>query len=311
MRALVTGAGGFVGRYLVTHLQTHGDEVLGITLPDSGRDMPCETDCFDILDLEACRRVISSFRPNVIYHLAGIAFVPEAEEDFQKALNINVMGTNNIFRVTHLLDLECKIIFISSAEVYGKITPSQLPITEDTPLAPANNYSLSKAMAELVAKRYSVSGKVSHVTVRPFNHIGPGQDSRFAVSNFARQLAQIKQKRMPPQISVGNLDARRDFTDVRDIVRAYRLAAVKGKGIYNFASGRSISVRSILDLLITVSGLNVEIKQDPSRIRPIEIPELYADITKAKNELGWQPEFEIRDTLQDIYNYWVEKEAPR
>ena len=309
MRSLVTGAGGFVGRYLVRHLLESGDTVLGVSLAGTTQDMPCEVECFDIDDFESCRRVISQFQPEVIYHLAGIAFVPTAEENFKQTLNVNVYGVSNIYRIVNLMDLDCKIVLVSSAEVYGKIKPHQLPITESTQVAPASNYSLSKAMAEMIANRYITYNNVSSVIVRPFNHIGPGQDCKFVVSNFARQLAQIKLKKSSPVISVGNLEAKRDFTDVRDIVHAYRLAAIKGRGVYNLASGKSISIRSILDLLITVSGLNVDVIQDPSRMREVEIPELVADITKAKKELSWSPEFEIRNTLEDIYKYWLEKET--
>lgn len=309
MRALVTGAGGFVGHYLIEHLMGHGDEVTAVTFGDTGKNLPCTVDWFDIGDFESCRRVISSFKPEVIYHLAGISFVPEAEEDFGKALQVNVLGTSNIYRICHLMELRTKVIFISSAEVYGRIAPAHLPIKETTPIAPANNYSLSKAMAELVGNRYASMGIVEQVIIRPFNHIGPGQDSRFVASNFARQLAQIKAGKAAPVLSVGNLEARRDFTDVRDIVRAYRLAAVKGSGTYNLASGRSISIRSLLDLLITASGLRVEVRNDPARMRPAEIPDLYADISKARNELGWEPQYEIRDTLNELFKFWLDKES--
>lgn len=309
MRALVTGAGGFVGRYLVDHLLEQGDEVLGITRSRSGTPLACKTEYFDIGDLDACRQAISAYKPDAIYHLAGMAFVPEAEEDFEKALKVNVLGTSNIYRVTHLLERPTRILLISSSEVYGKIKPAQLPINEKTQIAPANNYSLSKAMAELVSTRYSDSASLTNVIIRPFNHIGPGQNARFVVSNFARQLALIKLNKAPAKISVGNLEARRDFTDVRDIVRAYRLAAVSGRGLYNFASGKSISIRSILDLLIMVSGIKVDVKPDPTRIRASDTPELFADISKAKAELGWEPEFEIRNTLEDIFKYWVEQEG--
>ncbi len=307
MRALVTGAGGFAGRYLVDHLLAKGDEVLGISLPVGSEKMPCQFEYFEINDLEAIRKTFTAFKPKVIYHLAGISFVPEAEEDFQKAVNVNVLGTSNIFRIAHLLELDCKIVLISSAEVYGKIRPEQLPISESTLISPANNYSLSKAMAELVSKRYS-STNLRSVIIRAFNHIGARQDSRFVVSNFARQLALIKLNKAKALIKVGNLVARRDFTDVRDIVVAYRLAAEKGSGVFNFASGKSHSISEILNLLISISGVQVEVVQEDSRVRPLEIPELYADITKAKTELGWIPQYDIKNTLSDIFNYWVEVE---
>ena len=305
MRALVTGAGGFVGKYLIDHLLANGDQVFGTTLFPATQELPISLEVCDVSNAEACRKLLVEQRPDVIYHLAGISFVPEAEDDFTKALVANVVGTSNIFRTAHLLDLKCKIICISSAEVYGKISAQDLPIKESTTLSPANNYSLSKAMAEMVAKRYGKLGRLSYVVMRPFNHIGPGQDSRFVASSFAQQLALITKKKIPAVISVGNLTAKRDFSDVKDIVRAYRLAATRGEGVYNLASGRAISIRSLLDMLIEISGQQVEIREDPGRLRAAEVPEIYGSYAKAKEELGWEPQIELRTTLESIYQDWL------
>lgn len=307
MRALITGAGGFVGHYLIEHLLASGDEVIAATLTESLINDKAEKIILDVLDLDSCRKFISHYKPDVIYHLAGIAFVPEAEDNFQKALNVNVLGASNIFRTTHLLGLKIRILYISSAEVYGKIESKDLPISENVKLAPANNYSLSKAMGELVCERYGRQGTVTPVIIRPFNHIGPGQDERFVASSFAKQLAEIAKGKQDPVIYVGNLDAKRDFSDVRDIVRAYRMAGIKGRGIYNLASGRSISIRSLLDLLIAASGLNVEVRQESSRMRAAEVPEIYGSYAKAKSEFGWQPEIELRETLELLYKDWLKK----
>ena len=307
MRTLITGACGFVGGYLARHLQAQGDEVLGTVYSSDDRVFPFKTQRVDITSPEECSKVILTYRPEVVYHLAGIAFVPEAEDNFIRAISVNVGGVNNIFRACHLLELKTTVVLISSAEVYGRIKPTDLPITEETPINPANNYSLSKRMAELVAPRYEQFGYVRSVVMRPFNHIGPGQDNRFVASSFAYQLARIAQGKQDPVIQVGNLEAKRDFLDVRDVVRAYRLAAEKGRGVYNLASGNAIPIQEILDLLIKISGLNVRVERDPARMRAAEVPEVRGSYEKAKRELGWTPQHSMAETLQQIYAYWLSK----
>ena len=307
MRALVTGASGFVGKFLVEHLVAEKDQVLGTTLTSAAAGLPCETVRLDITDAVATAQIVSAYKPEVIYHLAGQAFVPEAENDFGRAISTNVAGTNNVFRVAHLMQQKIKLLLVSSAEVYGKVTARELPLNEQTPLRPQNNYSLSKGMAEMVAERYARHGHIEAVIVRPFNHIGPGQNNRFVASSFAHQLALIARGKSPPVITVGNLDARRDFTDARDIVRGYRLAMIKGQGTYNFGSGHSLPIRELLQCLIQACGLDVRIEQDPARMRPSEIPEVYGSIEKAKRDLGWEPKCSINDTLREIYEYWRDR----
>lgn len=305
MRALITGACGFVGKYLIDHLLSFNDQVLATTLLPL--DLKVKSVVMDITNQADCTREISNFAPDVIYHLAGISFVPQAEADFQKALMVNVAGVSNVYRSAHLLDRGIKVILVSSAEVYGRIDQSDLPISEKCQLRPANNYSLSKAMAEMVAQRYNDFGTVKSVIIRPFNHIGAGQNNQFVASNFAFQLAQIAKQKAPAQISVGNLEAKRDFSDVRDIVRAYRLAAEKGQGIYNLCAGRSYPISEILSTLIEISGQKVEIIQDPSRMRAAEVKEIYGSYKKAELELGWKPSYTLRQSLDQIYQYWLEK----
>lgn len=304
MRVLVTGAGGFVGRYLIEHLVAAGDKIIasdrnGNVQYQYGEQV--ENCSLDVADADRCSEVISRFQPEVIYHLAGIAFVPEAENNFDRALLVNVGGTNNIIRAVHLLQLGCTVVVVSSAEVYGRIQSGELPISETCPLRPANNYSLSKVMAELVAARYEQFNYVRPLIMRPFNHVGPGQDNRFVVSSFAQQLARIAAGKSAPLIRVGNLDAERDFSDVRDIVRAYRLAALHGSGTYNLCSGKAVSIQWILDTLISIAGVDVEIKRDPARMRPSEVPRLYGSYAKAEKELGWRPEIALRQTLEATY----------
>jgi GDP-4-dehydro-6-deoxy-D-mannose reductase len=311
MRALVTGAGGFVGQYLVQHLQACGDEVLGTyvedTLPAPLWPRTCRMERLDVCEVKDCVELLGKFQPEAVYHLGGIAFVPELENDLERALLVNVAGVNNIFRAAHLLEQPTKILLVSSAEVYGRIRPDQLPLTEASPINPTNNYSLSKAMAELVAKRYEQIGKVTALIMRPFNHTGAGQNNRFVASSFAYQLSQIAKGKLEAVMRVGNLDVRRDFSDVRDIVRGYRLAVEKGRGSYILGSGRAITIRSILDRLIQASGVKVKIETDPTRVRSMEIPEVYGDYRKAREELGWQPQYDFNQTLDEMYKYWAER----
>ena len=309
MRAMVTGACGFVGDYLVRHLVDCDDEVFAAVFKyQTGKRLyPIPPRPLDVCDSEACVRAISEFRPEVIYHLAGISFVPEAENDFDRALLVNVGAVNNIYRVCHLMKFETTVVLVSSGEVYGRVEPADLPLTEESPARPSNNYSLSKLMAELVAQRYDQFGNVRSVIMRPFNHIGPGQNERFVTASFAQQLARIAHGRSAPRIQVGNLDAQRDFCDVRDMVRAYRLGAEKGRGVYNLGSGKAVAISEILNLLIEISGLAVKIEQDPTRLRPSEVPSTYGSYEKAKRELGWEPQISLRQTLTDLYQYWYER----
>lgn len=305
MRALVTGSCGFVGDYLAKHLLESGDEVLGTRLSDPVLACPYTTVTLDITDTAKLRRVIADFRPHAIYHLAGMAFVPEAETNFQRALSVNVGGVESLFRVCHELDCGITILLVSSAEVYGRIKGEQLPITENFVVQPANNYSLTKAMAEQVVHRFTQFGQVKSVIVRPFNHIGPRQDKRFVASTFAYQLSEIARGRAEPVIRVGNLEARRDFTDVRDVVRAYRLAVSHPGRLYNICCGSAYPIQSILDTLIEVSGLKVSIEPDPSRMRAAEVPEIRGSYARAKAELGWSPGIDLRTTLKDTYQYFL------
>jgi len=305
MRALVTGAAGFVGTHLLSHLIESGDEVIACFAPGQECKLKVPSLKFDITNYNDCIDAISKSEVDVIYHLAGIAFVPDAENDFAKVLSINVGGTQNIMRAAHLAGRNATVVLASSAEVYGKVASTNIPVSEKHPIRPANNYSLTKAMAEMVVNRYNDLGTVKGVILRPYNHIGASQDKQFVASSFAYQLALISKKKAPAIIKVGNLSPQRDFSDVRDIVRAYRLASMKGSGMFILGRGQPTAIQEILSTLIDISGLTVKIEQDPERTRPAEVPVLYADITKAKSELGWQPKYTLRESLEEVYSYWL------
>jgi GDP-4-dehydro-6-deoxy-D-mannose reductase len=305
MRALVVGAAGFVGQYLVRHLVDQGDEVVGSSVDGIVPGPLHGTAKLDITSADDCADLIRRVRPDVVYHLAGVSFVPEAEADFSKTLAVNVGGTANLVRQCHLLKMPLTFLFVSSAEVYGHVATEELPIREQQEVRPANNYSLSKRMAELVVERYARHGSFRSVIARPFNHIGAGQDPRFVVSNFARQLACIARGLVPPVMEVGNLEARRDFSDVRDVVRAYRMLATNGSGVYNLGSGVGRSIQSVLDALISIAGVKVEVRQDPGRMRGPEVVELRACTERVRRGCGWEPQVEFEDSLREIYQYWL------
>jgi len=319
VRALVTGSCGFVGKYLTTYLLEKGDEVLGTTFSSTDFSNTKEKvsharAALDVNDEKACKELVFNFAPEVIYHLAGVTFVPEAEKNFSQALNVNVAGTHNILKAAASLPSEVRCLYVSSADVYGRISDSVLPIREDCSPNPVNNYSLSKLMAEFVCKRFADEKNLKIIIARPFNHIGPGQGDQFVASSFASQLAKIKKGLNKPVMKVGNLEASRDFSHVRDIVAGYRLAVEKTTfldqsniNMFNFSSGRAVSIQSLLDNLLEISGLEVDILQDPARMRPSDVPVLYGSYEKAKIELGWEPERKIYDTLNEIYKYWIEQ----
>jgi GDP-4-dehydro-6-deoxy-D-mannose reductase len=305
VRALVTGACGFAGSYLLRHLMAAGDEVLGTVVPSAlGRQFSFPVAPLDVTDPVAVAETIADFKPDTIFHLAGMAFVPEAEENFAGALAVNVGSVNNVFRGCHLLGSAATILIVSSADMYGRIRAEDLPLTEETPLRPVNNYGLSKAMAELIPQRYTQFGQIKAVVARPFNHIGPGQNERFVASSFARQLALIAAGKAAPVLRVGELGSRRDFSDVRDVVAGYRLAAARGQGVYTFCSGQAVSIRTLLDTLIEIAGIRVTVEIDRARLRHVDIPEIYGSYAKAERDLGWRPSYSLEQTLKDIYTAW-------
>lgn len=307
--SLITGVSGFVGHYLSEHLLAQGDQVVGTTR-DVYTHPKFPVAQFDIVDTQSVQTLISKYKPDYIYHLAGIAFVPEAEENMMGALAVHVAGVNNILRACTTLDKPCKVVLVSSGEVFGKVNPADLPLTEKSPIRPVHNYALTKYFGEMVGERYVHLGKLSVIVARPFAHVGPTQNDRFVVSSFAKQLAMIAHGKADPVIKVGNLAAKRDFTDVRDIVRGYRLAAHSShSGLYVFCSGKSVQIQSVLDQLIEVSGVKVKVEIDPTRLRAVDIPELYGNAEKALRDFNWQPEYDIRETLKDVFAYWYEMVA--
>jgi GDP-4-dehydro-6-deoxy-D-mannose reductase len=247
--------------------------------------------------------MVRSVRPDAIYHLAAVAFGPDATDDPAAALETNVAGTMNVLKAAANISPGPIVMIVSSSEVYGA-QPAGRPIGEGTGLSPITAYGATKAAQEMAAAAYARANKLPVVVVRPFNHIGPGQRVEFAVASFASQLAKIGDGVQEPKLHVGNLAARRDFTDVRDVVTAYRLL-VAGQHFgepVNVASGRSVAIGEVLDKLITLSGLTVEVITDPPRVRKDDVDDVIGDPARLRHLTGWSPTFSLETSLSDIWH---------
>jgi GDP-4-dehydro-6-deoxy-D-mannose reductase len=303
VRALVTGASGFVGRYLVERLRAAGYEVVAAGGPHETEPafLP-----IDLADAESIRAAFDVARPDVVFHLAAQAFVPRSLEAPDETYEVNVMGTAGVLAVLRAWrrenDAKVRFVFISSAEVYGVQPAEAMPLLETTLANPVNPYAASKAAAEAIVLGEARSFGVDVVIARAFNHIGPGQNDRFVVPAFANQLAAIA-RGGEPIMHVGNLDARRDFLDVRDVVDAYVAIAERGESgqAYNVASGSAVSIREILGELIRIAHVPVEVRDDPARMRPSDVPIVYGSSEKLRARTGWEPRIPLRRSLQDVY----------
>jgi GDP-4-dehydro-6-deoxy-D-mannose reductase len=294
VKALITGAGGFVGPYLTAHLESMGDEVVG-------------TDAeVDITDGERVRSAFLDVRPDVIYHLAAASHVGTSWSAPVDVVRVNVEGSLNVF----LAALEAgvrRVLLIGSAEQYGRVTPDLLPVAETTPLRPVSPYGASKAGAEMMAWHAFHGRGLEVVAVRAFNHLGPGQSEALVASTIAKQVAEAEQAG-GGVVRTGNLEARRDFTDVRDVVRAYRLLVERGEPgeAYNVCSGRDVAIQEIADHLAAQAKAPVTFELDPERLRPADVPVVRGDNAKLRAATGWSTTIPLEDTLGDVLAWWRE-----
>jgi len=256
----------------------------------------------DLLDPENVRAAVAATAPDAVVHLAGQAFVPPSIAAPLATLAVNATGTAHVLEAVRAAGRPIRTLVISSAEVYGKQPPERMPLDESAPLQPENPYAASKVAAETYAAVWSRLYGLDVVIARPFNHIGPGQDARFVVPSFARQLAEIAAG-APARLAVGNLEAERDFLDVRDVAGAYVALLANGRtgGVYNVCSGRAVAIREVLRQLITIAHVPVEVRDDPERLRPSDIPVPCGDASKLRAETGWAPSFTLAASLRDIY----------
>lgn len=291
MRALVTGVSGFVGRHLVAHLESMGDEVEGCDREDGS---------VDIGDLDSVRSVVDRARPEVVYHLAGWSDVGGSWRAPVDVFRANAEGTLNVLLVCAEARVD-RVLSVSSADVYGIVDEAELPITEAAPLRPVTPYAASKVAADYLALQAWLGGKLPVLRVRAFNHLGPGQLPKFVAPALAERIAR-NELDGGTTIPVGNLTARRDFTDVRDVVRAYRLLVEHGEPgeAYNVCSGRDVSVQELADQLLAMARHPMELQPDPGLERPVDVPVLRGDYGRLHAATGWEPKIALADTLHDL-----------
>jgi GDP-4-dehydro-6-deoxy-D-mannose reductase len=255
----------------------------------------------DILDTDAIRALLREVKPACVFHLAAQSSVALSWKEPALTVDINVKGAVNVLEAVRATWGSVRVLLIGSSEEYGAVQPAQLPVNEETPLRPNNIYAATKAAQDMMGAIYAEAYGMDVLMIRAFNHIGPGQSPAFAIGDFCRQAARIEAGLQEPIIRVGNLSARRDFTDVRDVVRAYSLLAQKGQGglAYNVGSGRALSIRSILDMILREAKADIRIERDEARFRPVDVPLVEADITRLSRTTGWRPEISIADTIAD------------
>jgi GDP-4-dehydro-6-deoxy-D-mannose reductase len=316
MNVLITGITGFAGSHLADYILAHhpGVKVHGIVrwrsrmeniapLVRAGKISLYEA---DLKDMGSLRKTLAAAVPDRIFHLAAQSFVPASWKLPAETFMINAVGQVNLFEAVLAEELEPWIQIAGSSEEYGIVLPTEVPMKETNPLRPLSPYAVSKVAQDLLGFQYWQSYRLHIVRTRGFNHTGPRRGEVFVTSNFARQIAMIEKGLVAPVIKVGNLDAKRDFTDVRDTVRGYWLALEKGEPgeVYNIGSGKAISMKDMLDMLLSLSTAKVEIRVDPDRLRPSDVQILCADVTKFKAATGWVPKIPLEKTLKDLLDYW-------
>ena len=311
MKALITGITGFVGSHLAEHLIARGDEVYGTVRWRSRLDnithikdkiKLIETDIRDSYSIEKTLREV---QPDVIFHLAAQSFVHSSFNAPQETLSTNIIGTVNLLEAVRSLKSNPVIQIAGSSEEYGFVKPNETPIRETNPLRPLSPYGVSKVAEDMLAYQYHKSYGLKTVITRAFNHEGPRRGEVFSTSNFAKQIAEIE-KGKEPVIHVGNLNASRDFTDVRDVVRAYMISTEKcdyGEA-YNICSGKAWKISDMLNLLLSMSQKKIEVRQDPTRMRPSDVEILLGDSTKFNQKTGWAPKIPFETTMKDLLDYW-------
>ncbi len=319
MKILITGIAGFAGSHLTQYLNSRGGiKIAGIDIAEPSdrftglfdSSLPVMHIC-DLTDAAGVTSVIEQEQPQAVIHLAARAQVAGAWEQAADILRTNIISTQTLLQALGDAAPAARTLLISSSEVYGKVRPEELPIDEETPLRPNNPYSVSKVSQEFIGRAYADAFDMEVIIARPFNHIGPRQVGNFVVAAFARQIARIEAGLSEPVLRVGNLESKRDFTDVRDIVRAYYLILTKGLTgeAYNVASGRSYAISEILERLLSLSKASPRIENIPELMRPSDTPDVRGDCRKLKSLGEWEPVIPLEQSLEDTLNYWREAEG--
>jgi GDP-4-dehydro-6-deoxy-D-mannose reductase len=312
VRALITGASGFAGTHLGQYLLAHTDwELIGTVYPEPVEAQPEEPRLrlahIDLRDPEGVRALVEEVQPDYIFHLAAQSIPSASFADPWGTLETNIRSQVNLLHAVRLLDLKTRVMAIGSNEEYGLPSEADLPLTEEAPLRPHNPYAVSKVAQDLMGLQYHLAYGLDVVRIRPFNHTGPGQSPIFVVPAFASQIARIEAGLQEEEaMRVGNLSASRDFSDVRDIVRGYYLAAKLGEPgeVYNLASGQAQSIKGVLDTLLSLAKVEIRIETDPDLYRPVDVPVVCGSAAKFRRLTGWEPEIPFEQTLRDTLDYW-------
>lgn len=313
MKYLVTGITGFAGSHLAERLLAQEDAEVHGTIRWRSRTENIEgirdrlqLHTCDLRDATAVRELVARVRPNGIFHLAAQSFVPMSWIAPAETLGTNIIGQTNLFEAVRAAGLDCRIQIAGSSEEYGLVLPDETPIKETNPLRPLSPYGVSKVAQDAMGWQYFKSYGLKIVRTRAFNHTGPRRGEVFATSNFARQVALIEAGKQPPAISVGNLEAVRDFTDVRDTVVAYHLLLEKGEPgeVYNICTGSGWRIGDMLEVLLKLSRVKVEVKPDPARMRPSDVELLVGDPARLKQRTGWEPKYAFEQTMADLLDHW-------
>ncbi|MDD2485283.1 MAG: GDP-mannose 4,6-dehydratase [bacterium] len=313
MNILITGIAGFVGSHLAELLIENPDnKVYGICHPNDGlANLEClmnrvELLTGDITDSRMMAAAFDSILPERVYHLAAQSFVPLSFKDPYLTMDVNIKGTLNILEAARKMGKTPSLLLCGTGEEYGIVDRQELPVSETSPFRPGNPYAVSKVAQDMLGYQYYRSYGMRIIRTRAFNHTGPRQDDRFVCSGFARQVSEIAEGRRAPLIETGNLEAERDFTDVRDVVRAYYLLLEKGVSgeAYNVCSGRAVGIKQILIRLLELAGVEADIRIDMERFRPVDMPIIYGDNGKCREHIGWMPKIPLDKTLADLLAYW-------
>ena len=314
-KALITVIAGFVGSHMAELLLSQGYEVWGMSRPRSKMDhiesikSQLHLEDADLLDSHSLYTTLNKIKPDYIFHLAAQSFVPTSWGSPAVTLEVNIVGSANVFEAVRQVGIDPVIQIACSSEEYGMVYENEVPIKETNPLRPLSPYAVSKLAMDYLGYQYFESYGMKIIRTRGFNHTGPRRGDTFAESTFAKQIALIEKGKQEPVIYVGNLEAQRDYTDVRDMVRAYLLAVQKcdpGE-VYNIATGHAIKIEDVLKMMLAMSTVKVEIKQDPARMRPSDVPILIGDTKKFQEKTGWKAEIPFEKTAADLLNYWRER----
>ncbi len=308
MKSLIIGGAGFVGAYLIRHLKEDLGQEVAVTKMSQEQIEAEGVAVFDlnILEKESVAELLKKVQPDYVFHLAAQSSVSVSWKNPQLTVDVNVKGGINVLEALRELDNQPRVLLIGSGEEYGYILPDETPVQEENPLRPGNIYAATKACQNMLGAIYARAYSLQVMMVRAFNHIGPNQAPLFVVADFCKQVAEIEAGKREPVMRVGNLSAKRDFTDVRDVVRAYAMLIEKGQAgeTYNIGSGHAIAVEEILQMILSNSGADIKVEVDQTKLRPVDVPMIEADTGKVREATGWEPQIALEQTIRETLAYW-------